>query len=56
MCLRDGTWRLAGAWHAPRELPAKGRRRRDRIRPTMQLIHMGPWGVLHPLESQMNHR
>ena len=56
MCLRDGNYRLAGVWHAPRELLARGRRRRARIRPSMRLIQMGPWGILHPSESQMNQR
>ena len=53
--------RGACGWPAPRNrerlggkggsLPAR-LRRRDRIRPTMQLIQKGPWGVLNPSESR----
>ena len=41
------------ASNAPGEPLARPRRRRDRIRPTLQLIQKGPWGILNL--SKPNH-
>ena len=56
VCLRNGSGRPGGALDALGELPTRTRRRRDRIRPTIQLVQNGPWGILNSSESQMNLR
>lgn len=54
-CLPAGRLRPARVGNEPSELSARPRRR-DRIRPNMQLIQTGPRVVHKPLESQTNPR